>query len=67
VEQACHLLSLLSKELLGDFEACAELLIPVLFKLLVTTALLIAESADNCKVARILTSQQSGGSGDQRA
>jgi len=62
VKQACHLLSLLSKELLGDFEACAELLIPVLFKLVVITVLVIAESADNCiktmlrncKVARIL-------------
>jgi CLIP-associating protein 1/2 len=55
-------LSLLSKELLGDFEACAELLIPVLFKLVVTTVLLIAKSVDNCiktmlrncKFARIL-------------
>ena len=27
--QACHLLNLLSKELLGDFEACAEMFIPV--------------------------------------
>ncbi|GAV63851.1 HEAT domain-containing protein/CLASP_N domain-containing protein [Cephalotus follicularis] len=62
VKQACHLLSLLSKELLGDFEACAEVFIPVLFKLVVITVLVIAESADNCiktmlrncKVARIL-------------
>ncbi|URD77432.1 HEAT repeat family protein [Musa troglodytarum] len=62
VKQACHLLSLLSKELLGDFEACAEMFIPVLLKLVVITVLVIAESADtciksilrNCKVARIL-------------
>ncbi|KAB2018450.1 hypothetical protein ES319_D08G230400v1 [Gossypium barbadense] len=62
VKQACHLLSFLSKELLGDFEACAEIFIPVLFKLVVITVLVIAESADNCiktmlrncKVARVL-------------
>ncbi|GAB4830137.1 hypothetical protein Ancab_019778 [Ancistrocladus abbreviatus] len=62
VKQACHLLSLLSKELLGDFEACAEMFIPVLLKLVVITVLVIAESADNCiktilrncKVARVL-------------
>ncbi|KAL3517765.1 hypothetical protein ACH5RR_020354 [Cinchona calisaya] len=48
VKQACHLLSFLSKELLGDFEACAEVFIPVLFKLVVITVLVIAESADNC-------------------
>ncbi|KHN02436.1 CLIP-associating protein 1 [Glycine soja] len=62
VKQACHLLCFLSKELLGDFEACAEMLIPVLFKLVVITVLVIAESADNCiktmlrncKVARVL-------------
>ncbi|KAF6144341.1 hypothetical protein GIB67_024568 [Kingdonia uniflora] len=62
VKQGCHLLSLLSKELLGDFEACAEMFIPVLFKLVVITVLVIAESADNCiktmlrncKVARVL-------------
>ncbi|OMO94096.1 Armadillo-like helical [Corchorus capsularis] len=62
VKQACHLLSFLSKELLGDFEACAEMFIPVLFKLVVITVLVIAESADNCiktmlrncKVARVL-------------
>ncbi|XP_042488776.1 CLIP-associated protein-like [Macadamia integrifolia] len=62
VKQACHLLSLLSKELLGDFEACAEMFIPVLFKLVVITVLVIAESADNCiktmlrncKVSRVL-------------
>ncbi|KAJ8435283.1 hypothetical protein Cgig2_030038 [Carnegiea gigantea] len=62
VKQACHLLNFLSKELLGDFEACAELFIPVLFKLVVITVLVIAESADNCiktmlrncKVARVL-------------
>ncbi|CAN4093278.1 unnamed protein product [Withania somnifera] len=62
VKQACHLLNFLSKELLGDFEACAEIFIPVLFKLVVITVLVIAESADtciktmlrNCKVARAL-------------
>ncbi|KAL5711594.1 hypothetical protein ACHQM5_013862 [Ranunculus cassubicifolius] len=62
VKQACHLLCLLSKELLGDFEGCAEMFIPVLFKLVVITVLVIAESADNCiktmlrncKVARVL-------------
>ncbi|PSR86388.1 CLIP-associated protein [Actinidia chinensis var. chinensis] len=50
------------KQLLGDFEACAEAFIPVLFKLVVITVLVIAESADNCiktmlrncKVARVL-------------
>ncbi|KAL2945478.1 CLIP-associated protein [Bienertia sinuspersici] len=63
VKQACHLLNFLSKELLGDFEACAEQFIPVLFKLVVITVLVIAESADNCiktmlrncKVARVLS------------
>ncbi|XP_059660225.1 CLIP-associated protein [Cornus florida] len=62
VKQACHLLSFLSKELLGDFEACAEMFIPVLFKLVVITVLVIAESSDNCiktmlrncKVSRVL-------------
>ncbi|KAL8137117.1 hypothetical protein V2J09_003118 [Rumex salicifolius] len=62
VKQACHLLNYLSMELLGDFESCAEIFIPVLFKLVVITVLVIAESADNCiktmlrncKVARIL-------------
>ncbi|CAJ1897870.1 unnamed protein product [Sphenostylis stenocarpa] len=62
VKQACHLLCFLSKDLLGDFEACAEMFIPVLFKLVVITVLVIAESADNCiktmlrncKVARVL-------------
>ncbi|XP_071696556.1 CLIP-associated protein-like isoform X2 [Rutidosis leptorrhynchoides] len=62
VKQACHLLNFLSKELLGDFEALAELFIPALFKLVVITVLVIAESADNCiktmlrncKVSRIL-------------
>lgn len=62
VKQACHLLNFLSKELLGDFEACAEMFIPVLFKLVVITVLVIAESADNCiktmlrncKVPRVL-------------
>ncbi|XP_051120356.1 CLIP-associated protein-like isoform X2 [Andrographis paniculata] len=48
VKQACHLLCFLSKELLGDFEPCAEMFIPVLFKLVVITVLVIAESADNC-------------------
>ncbi|CAI0405019.1 unnamed protein product [Linum tenue] len=62
VKQACHLLCFLSKELLGDFEPCAEMFIPVLFKLVVITVLVIAESADNCiktmlrncKVIRVL-------------
>ncbi|MFS7888508.1 putative armadillo-like helical, CLASP domain, TOG domain-containing protein [Helianthus anomalus] len=62
VKQACHLLNFLSKELLGDFESFAEMFIPALFKLVVITVLVIAESADNCiktmlrncKVARIL-------------
>ncbi|XVF29197.1 hypothetical protein REPUB_Repub15cG0099500 [Reevesia pubescens] len=62
VKQACHLLSFLSKELLGDFEACAEMFISVLFKLVVITVHVIAESADtciktmlrNCKVSRVL-------------
>ncbi|KAM3245146.1 hypothetical protein ACQJBY_056463 [Aegilops geniculata] len=62
VKQACHLLIFLSKELLRDFELCAELLIPALLKNVVITVLVIAESADNCikemlqncKVARIL-------------
>ncbi|KAJ8616826.1 hypothetical protein MRB53_036198 [Persea americana] len=62
VKQACRLLCLLSKELLGDFEACAEMFIPVLIKLVVITVLVIAESAANCiktmlrncKVARVL-------------
>ncbi|XP_022682570.1 CLIP-associated protein isoform X3 [Setaria italica] len=62
VKQACHLLNVLSKELLGDFEPSAEIFIPVLFKLVVITVLVIAESADNCiksilrncKVSRVL-------------
>ncbi|WCJ38160.1 CLIP-associated protein [Euphorbia peplus] len=62
VKQGCHLLCFLSKELLGDFESCAESFIPVLFKLVVITVLVIQESADNCiktmlrncKVARVL-------------
>ncbi|XP_027364185.1 CLIP-associated protein-like [Abrus precatorius] len=62
VKQGCHLLCFLSKDLLGDFEACAEMFIPVLLKLVVITVLVIAESADNCiktmlrncKVARVL-------------
>ncbi|KAK5819209.1 hypothetical protein PVK06_024178 [Gossypium arboreum] len=48
VKQACHLLCFLSKEFLGEFESCAEMFIPVLFKLVVITVLVIAESADNC-------------------
>ncbi|KAG8489060.1 hypothetical protein CXB51_017048 [Gossypium anomalum] len=59
---ACYLLCFLSKEFLGEFESCAEMFIPVLFKLVVITVLVIAESADNCikmmlhncKVARVL-------------
>ncbi|KAE8726468.1 CLIP-associated protein, putative isoform 2 [Hibiscus syriacus] len=48
VKQACHLLCFLLKELLGDFEACSEMFIPVLLKLVVITVLIIAESADTC-------------------
>jgi CLIP-associating protein 1/2 len=32
VSQACHLLNVLSKELLSDFEACAEIFIPVILE-----------------------------------
>ncbi|XP_047309999.1 CLIP-associated protein-like isoform X2 [Impatiens glandulifera] len=75
VKQACHLLNFLSKELLGDFEACAEMFIPVLFKLVVITVLVIAESADNCiktmlrncKVARILPRIVDSGKTDRSA
>ncbi|KAL2629963.1 hypothetical protein R1flu_014649 [Riccia fluitans] len=48
VKQACHLLNLISKELLQDFEPFAEAFIPVLFKLVVITVLVIAESAHSC-------------------
>ncbi|CAM6027395.1 unnamed protein product [Sphagnum balticum] len=62
VKQACHLLNLLSKELQNDFDTFAESFIPMLFKLVVITVLVIAESADTCiktmlrnsKVARVL-------------
>ncbi|CAM6027387.1 unnamed protein product, partial [Sphagnum balticum] len=62
VKQACHLLNLLSKELQNDFDTFAESFIPMLFKLVVVTVLVIAESADTCiktmlrnsKVARVL-------------
>uniref|UniRef100_A0ACD5YMH7 Uncharacterized protein n=1 Tax=Avena sativa TaxID=4498 RepID=A0ACD5YMH7_AVESA len=62
VKQACHLLNVLSKELFSDFESCAEIFIPALFKLVVITVLVIAESSDNCvktilrncKVSRIV-------------
>ncbi|CAM6093819.1 unnamed protein product [Calypogeia fissa] len=62
VKQACHLLNLMAMELLSDFEIFAESFIPVLFKLVVITVLVIAESADNCiktmlrncRVARVL-------------
>ncbi|KAM7265218.1 hypothetical protein ACFE04_002901 [Oxalis oulophora] len=75
VKQACHLLSLLSKELLGDFEACAEQFIPVLFKLVVITVLVIAESSDNCiktmlrncKVARLLPKIADSAKNDRNA
>ncbi|XP_030549432.1 CLIP-associated protein-like [Rhodamnia argentea] len=75
VKQACHLLCFLSKELLGDFEACAELFIPVLFKLVVITVLVIAESADNCiktmlrncKVSRVLPRLADGAKNDRNA
>jgi hypothetical protein len=48
VKQACHLLNLLSKELQNDFDTFAESFIPMLFKLVVITVLVIAESADTC-------------------
>ncbi|KAF4378140.1 hypothetical protein G4B88_022963 [Cannabis sativa] len=75
VKQACHLLCFLSKELLGDFEACAEVFIPVLFKLVVITVLVIAESADNCiktmlrncKVARVLSRIADSAKNDRNA
>ncbi|XP_062079246.1 CLIP-associated protein isoform X2 [Humulus lupulus] len=75
VKQACHLLCFLSKELLGDFEACAEVFIPVLFKLVVITVLVIAESADNCiktmlrncKVARVLNRIADAAKNDRNA
>ncbi|XP_056169276.1 CLIP-associated protein-like [Syzygium oleosum] len=75
VKQACHLLCFLSKELLGDFEACAELFIPVLFKLVVITVLVIAESADNCiktmlrncKVSRVLPRLADSAKNDRNA
>ncbi|KAJ7546016.1 hypothetical protein O6H91_08G020300 [Diphasiastrum complanatum] len=62
VKQACHLLSTLSRELLADFEPCAESFIPVLLKLVIITVQVIAESADsciktmlrNCRVARLI-------------
>ncbi|RVW53582.1 CLIP-associated protein [Vitis vinifera] len=62
VKQTCHLLIFFVKRALGRFESCAEMFIPVLFKLVVITVLVIAESADNCiktmlrncKVARVL-------------
>ncbi|KAL3687778.1 hypothetical protein R1sor_014087 [Riccia sorocarpa] len=63
VKQACHLLNMISKELLQDFEPFAEAFIPVLFKLVVITVLVIAESADICiktmlrntRVSRVLS------------
>lgn len=75
VKQACHLLNSLSKELLGDFEVCAEMFIPVLFKLVVITVLVIAESADNCiktmlrncKVARVLPRISNSAKSDRNA
>ncbi|KAG6556657.1 hypothetical protein Mapa_001598 [Marchantia paleacea] len=45
---ACHLLNMISKDLLQDFEPFAEAFIPVLFKMVVITVLVIAESADTC-------------------
>jgi hypothetical protein len=48
VKQACHLLNLLSKELQNEFDTFAESFIPMLFKLVVITVLVIAESADTC-------------------
>lgn len=62
VKQACQLLKVLTKELKSDFDVFAETFLPVLFKLVVITVLVIAESADaciksmlqHCKVARLL-------------
>ncbi|KAG0621726.1 hypothetical protein M758_3G044000 [Ceratodon purpureus] len=62
VKQACQLLKVLAKELKSDFEVFAESFLPMLFKLVVITVLVIAESADaciksilqHCKVARVL-------------
>ncbi|XP_024364725.1 CLIP-associated protein isoform X2 [Physcomitrium patens] len=62
VKQACQLLKVLTKELKSDFEVFAESFLPMLFKLVVITVLVIAESADaciksmlqHCKVARVL-------------
>ncbi|KAG0620882.1 hypothetical protein M758_4G252000 [Ceratodon purpureus] len=48
VKQACQLLKILSKRLETGFESFAEAFIPVLFKSVVITVLVIAESADNC-------------------
>ncbi|XP_020591401.1 CLIP-associated protein-like isoform X2 [Phalaenopsis equestris] len=67
VKQACNLLNFLSKELPGDFE--------VLFKLVVITVLVIAESADNCiktmlrncKVARVLPRISDSAKSDRNA
>lgn len=75
VKQACHLLCFLSKEFLGDFEAYAEIFIPVLFKLVVITVLVIAESADNCiktmfrncKVSRVLPRVAESAKNDRNA
>lgn len=60
--QACQLLNLLSKQFQIDFESFAEVFIPVLFRSVVVTVLVIGESADhciktmleNCRVARVL-------------
>ncbi|XP_073388615.1 CLIP-associated protein isoform X1 [Physcomitrium patens] len=62
VKQACQLLNLLSKQFQIDFESFAEVFIPVLFRSVVVTVLVIGESADhciktmleNCRVARVL-------------
>ncbi|CAN1269972.1 CLIP-associated protein [Linum perenne] len=75
VKQACHLLCFLSKDLLGDFEPYAETFIPVLFKLVVITVLVIAESADNCiktmlrncKAARVLPRVADSAKNDRNA
>ncbi|KAJ7546013.1 hypothetical protein O6H91_08G020200 [Diphasiastrum complanatum] len=50
VKQACHLLSTLSRELLADFEPCAESFIPVLLKLVIITVQMLR----NCRVARLI-------------
>eukprot|EP00898_Chlorokybus_atmophyticus_P009129 jgi/Chlat1/9217/Chrsp98S08480 len=61
-KQACHLVSFLSQELQSLFEPLAEALVPELFKLVVITVHIMAESGDtavrtvliNCKCPRLV-------------